>query len=90
MTDTPSSGAVLFHGLAKTPRSFGPMKRALKKEGFATLNLAYLSRKYPLGVLVENVHAAIIRLLCKRMRFTSSHTPWNGLLAQMRLLSRIS
>lgn len=35
------------------------MERALQKQGFATLNLAYPSRKHPLEVLVEDVHAAI-------------------------------
>ena len=55
----PSSGVVLLHGLAKTPRSFGRMERTLRKQGFATLNLAYPSRKHPLEVLVEDVHAAI-------------------------------
>ena len=35
----------------------------MQKEGFATLNLAYPSRKYPLEVLVENVQLLFIRLL---------------------------
>jgi pimeloyl-ACP methyl ester carboxylesterase len=35
------------------------MERALQDQGFATLNLGYPSRKYPLEVLVDRVHDPI-------------------------------
>ena len=85
MTDAPSSGVVLLHGLAKTPRSFGRMERALQKEGFATLNLAYPSRKYPLEVLVENVHAAIHPFGMQRDALYFVTHSMGGLLAQFYL-----
>jgi pimeloyl-ACP methyl ester carboxylesterase len=53
------TGVVLLHGLARTPRSLRRMERALQREGFATLNLGYESRKYPLELLVKSVHGAI-------------------------------
>jgi pimeloyl-ACP methyl ester carboxylesterase len=61
------------------------MERALQKEGFATLNLAYPSRKYPLEVLVENVHAAIhpFALQTDALHFVTHSM--GGLLAQFYL-----
>ena len=85
VTDTSSSGVVLLHGLAKTPRSFGRMERALQKEGFATLNLAYPSRKYPLEVLVENVHAAIHPFAMQTDALYFVTHSMGGLLAQFYL-----
>lgn len=52
-------GVVLLHGLARTWRSLRPMERALQGAGFATLNLAYPSRKQPLEELAEAIHPAI-------------------------------
>jgi pimeloyl-ACP methyl ester carboxylesterase len=61
------------------------MERALQKEGFATLNLAYPSRKYPLEILVENVHAAIhpFALQTDALHFVTHSM--GGLLAQFYL-----
>lgn len=53
-------GVVLLHGLARTPRSLRHMERALQRDGFATLNLGYESRKYPLEVLVGGIDAGIV------------------------------
>ncbi len=59
MNGATHAGVVLLHGLARTPRSLRPMERALQGDGFATLNLGYESRKYPLEDLVKDVDAAI-------------------------------
>jgi pimeloyl-ACP methyl ester carboxylesterase len=85
VSDAPSSGVVLLHGLAKTPRSFGRMERALQKEGFATLNLAYLSRKRPLEELVEDVHAAIHPFAMQTDALYFVTHSMGGLLAQLYL-----
>ena len=85
VTATLSSGVVLLHGLAKTPRSFGRMERAVQKEGFATLNLAYTSRKYPLEALVEDVHAAIHPFAMQMDALHFVTHSMGGLLAQLYL-----
>jgi pimeloyl-ACP methyl ester carboxylesterase len=59
VSEAASSGVVLLHGLARTPRSLRRMERALQSGGFATLNLAYASRKRPLEELTDEVHAEI-------------------------------
>jgi pimeloyl-ACP methyl ester carboxylesterase len=55
----PSPAVVLFHGIARTSRSLGKLDRALRQVGFATLNLDYPSRRKPLDLLADHVHAAI-------------------------------
>jgi len=59
VTDTATPAVVLLHGVARTPRSLRKMERALQDEGFATLNLGYPSRKYPLEMLADRLHDAI-------------------------------
>jgi Alpha/beta hydrolase family len=49
-------GVVLLHGLAGTSHLLRKMEWALRKAGFATLNLDYASRKRPLEALVEDIH----------------------------------
>jgi triacylglycerol esterase/lipase EstA (alpha/beta hydrolase family) len=61
------------------------MERALQKEGFATLNLAYPSRKYPLEVLVENVHAAFHPFAMQTDALHFVTHSMGGLLAQFYL-----
>jgi hypothetical protein len=61
------------------------MERALQKEGFATLNLAYLSRKYPLEVLVDDIHAGIYRFAMQTDALHFVTHSMGGLLAQLYL-----
>jgi pimeloyl-ACP methyl ester carboxylesterase len=61
------------------------MDQALQKEGFTTLNLAYPSRKYPLEVLVENVHAAIHSFAMQTDALHFVTHSMGGLLAQFYL-----
>jgi alpha-beta hydrolase superfamily lysophospholipase len=46
---------VLLHGLARTSRSMRPIKKALEKNGFATFNVNYPSRKKPIEELSDYV-----------------------------------
>ena len=48
----PAGTVVLLHGLGRTHRSFHPMEKFLKKEGYRVLNIGYPSRKKPFGELV--------------------------------------
>jgi pimeloyl-ACP methyl ester carboxylesterase len=57
--DAPPPAVVLFHAIARTSRSLGKLDRALQQAGFATLNLDYPSRRKPLDLLAERVHAAV-------------------------------
>ena len=59
MSRSATPGVVLLHGIARTPRSLRHMERALQRGGFATLNLGYESRKYPLEDLVDSIHPEI-------------------------------
>jgi len=44
---------VLLHGLARTASSMKPMERALAEAGFATANVDYPSREYPVEELAD-------------------------------------
>jgi pimeloyl-ACP methyl ester carboxylesterase len=57
--DTIAPGVVLLHGIARTARSLHRLERSLQQAGFATLNLDYASRKKPLEMLAEDIHAEI-------------------------------
>ena len=52
-------GVVLLHGIARTSRSLRKLEQALRRSGFATLNIDYLSRKKPLEALAADIHPAI-------------------------------
>lgn len=52
-------GVVLLHGISRTARSFRKMQAALEREGYATLNLDYESRRKALDALAEDIHPAI-------------------------------
>src|SRR5262249_51037727 len=52
-------GVVLLHGIGVGSWSLKRMERALRRRGFATLNLGYASRRKPLEALVEDIHAPI-------------------------------
>ncbi len=52
-------GVVLLHGISRTARSFRKMQAALGREGYATLNLDYESRRKALDALAEDIHPAI-------------------------------
>ena len=55
----PSQGAVLLHGIGRSPWWMRKLERALQAAGFATLNLGYPSRKKPLELLAADIHGAI-------------------------------
>lgn len=57
--DPRSPGVVLLHGIARTSRSLRTLERALRAEGFATLNLDYPSRSKPLDALAADIHPRI-------------------------------
>ena len=45
---------VLLHGLARSHRSMAKLEKALTKQGYSTINMAYPSTKYPIEELAEN------------------------------------
>jgi len=45
---------VLLHGLARSHRSMAKLEKALAKQGYSTINMAYPSTKYPIEELAEN------------------------------------
>lgn len=79
------SGVVLLHGLARTPRSLRRMERALQRDGFATLNLGYESRKHPLEHLAKGVDAAIAPFAAKVGALHFVTHSMGGLLARLYL-----
>src|SRR5262245_2884638 len=52
-------GAVLLHGIGRSPWWMRKLERALQGTGFATLNLRYPSRKKPLELLAADIHGAV-------------------------------
>jgi Alpha/beta hydrolase family len=58
-TDARCGGVVLLHGIAVGSWTLKKLERALRRRGFATLNLDYASRKKPLERLAEDIHAPI-------------------------------
>jgi hypothetical protein len=55
----PRAGVVLLHGLAGTSLLLRRLEKALRRAGFATLNLDYQSRKKPLDELAADIHPAV-------------------------------
>ena len=54
-------GVVLLHGIGRNHRWLKKLERALQREGFATLNLDYASRKKPLDLLAADIDGPIRR-----------------------------
>ncbi|MCF6338339.1 MAG: alpha/beta fold hydrolase [Gammaproteobacteria bacterium] len=54
MSDKSNECVVLFHGLARSSRSFSAMENALSKVGYHVINIDYPSRKYTIEKLAEN------------------------------------
>jgi pimeloyl-ACP methyl ester carboxylesterase len=50
---------VLLHGIAVGSWTLKKLERALRRRGFATLNLDYASRKKPLEALADDIHQPI-------------------------------
>jgi len=44
---------ILLHGLARSHRSMGAMEKALRRAGYATANINYPSRQFPIGQLAD-------------------------------------
>ena len=57
--DIACGGVVLLHGIAMGSWTLKKLERALRRRGFATLNLDYASRKKPLEQLAEDIHAPV-------------------------------
>jgi len=57
--DAPCGGVVLLHGIAVGSWTLNKLERALRRRGFATLNLGYASRKKPLEALAEDIHRPV-------------------------------
>lgn len=55
----PRDGVVLLHGIARSPGSMKSLERALRHQGYATLNLGYPSRRQSLQQLVQTLHPTI-------------------------------
>jgi len=53
------AGVVLLHGISSASLFLRRLEHALRREGFATLNLDYQSRKKPLEDLAEDIRPAI-------------------------------
>jgi pimeloyl-ACP methyl ester carboxylesterase len=62
-----ATGVVLLHGIAGRSLLLRRLESALRRTGFATLNLDYESRKKPLEQLAEDIHPAVAA-------FASVHT----------------
>lgn len=54
-----SEGAILLHGIGRTHRWMRTLEKALQRQGFATLNLGYASRKKPLDLLAADIDVPI-------------------------------
>jgi pimeloyl-ACP methyl ester carboxylesterase len=54
-------GVVFLHAIARTPRSFSRMQKAVEMAGFATLNVGYPSRQKSLETLADDIHPEIQR-----------------------------
>lgn len=57
--DSRAGGVVLLHGIAGSSLLMRKLERALRRAGFATLNLDYASRKKSLASLADDSHGAI-------------------------------
>jgi pimeloyl-ACP methyl ester carboxylesterase len=57
--DVRRDGVVLLHGIGIGSWTLKRLERTLQRDGFATLNLDYASRKKPLEQLAEDIHAPI-------------------------------
>jgi pimeloyl-ACP methyl ester carboxylesterase len=87
-SDTATPGVVLLHGIARTSRSLKKLEAALRREGFATLNLDYASRRKPLEALVADIHPPIAAF--ERRRSGPIHFvaySMGGLLARLYIAS---
>ena len=63
MEGTPArETVVLLHGLARGPLSMWPLARALRRRGYAVINLAYPSRRHGLDELVGFVRARLAEM----------------------------
>lgn len=54
-------GVVLLHGIARTSVSLTRLERALRANGFATLNIDYASRRKPIAGLADDIHPEVAR-----------------------------
>ncbi|MCF6259524.1 MAG: alpha/beta fold hydrolase [Gammaproteobacteria bacterium] len=54
MNEKNNECVVLFHGLARSSRSFSAMGRSLRKEGYHVINIDYPSRKHTIETLAED------------------------------------
>ena len=54
-------GVVLLHGIARTSASLTRLERALRANGFATLNIDYASRRKPIAGLADDIHPEVAR-----------------------------
>jgi pimeloyl-ACP methyl ester carboxylesterase len=54
-------GVVLLHGIARTSVSLTRQERALRANGFATLNIDYASRRKPIAGLADDIHPEVAR-----------------------------
>jgi pimeloyl-ACP methyl ester carboxylesterase len=52
---------VLLHGIARTSVSLTRLERALRANGFATLNIDYASRRKPIAGLADDIHPEVAR-----------------------------
>jgi pimeloyl-ACP methyl ester carboxylesterase len=57
--DAQRDGVVLLHGIAVGAWTLKKLERALRRRGYATLNLGYASRKKPLEALAEDIHPEV-------------------------------
>lgn len=60
--DNGGAPVVLLHGLWRGWHSMQPMARALRREGFSTLNLPYPSTRLPIPRLVELVRSQVEKI----------------------------
>jgi hypothetical protein len=60
-----AAGVVLLHGIAMGSWTLKKLERALRRRGFATLNLGYASREKLLERLADDIHAWIEAVACR-------------------------
>jgi pimeloyl-ACP methyl ester carboxylesterase len=82
------AGVVLLHGISSAPLVLRRLEHALRRAGFATLNLDYQSRKKPLEELSEDIRPAVAAFAennCGPIHFVGHSM--GGLLARVYLVN---
>jgi triacylglycerol lipase len=86
MSDAEPPAVVLLHGIGRTHRSMGPLRRFIAGLGYATWSRTYPSRRMSIGALAEEVTGWIRRDLGERPLVGVTHSMGGILVRYMRQL----